>query len=212
MESIDAKPSVKACVVIRQSEVSCSFWADWSSTIWLNAGCLPWILVCFKDSSFFFFPRRKHYLDCYAVCRGDFPLESCLRCGQITQSCTRLFFLGHTNTSSPTLPFPPYALLHSFSPLRLSVFTHGLKSESTPEGELALIHLRETGAKAEKASLNAVMSTVPVSKSLALCVLRFTLLWFNNIFTLCSQWQRFEWWKVIQFHWELERQQSLVIQ
>ncbi len=52
-----------------------------------------------------------------------------------------------------------------------------------PLGELALIHLRETGAKAEKASLNAVVSTV--SKSLALCVLRFTLLWFSNTFTLC---------------------------
>lgn len=54
-----------------------------------------------------------------------------------------------------------------------------------PRGELALIHLWETGAKAEKASLNAVVSTVPVSKSLALCVLRFTLLLFNNTFTIC---------------------------
>lgn len=188
------------------------FWADWSSTIWLNAGCLPWILVCFKDSSFFFFPRRKHYLDCYAVCRGDFPLGSCLRCGQITQSCTRLFFFRphkyiFTNTPLSALRSPPFV----FSS-QIVCFHAWAEKWEHPRGELALIHLRETGAKAEKASLNAVMSTVPVSKSLALCVLRFTLLWFNNIFTLCSQWQRFEWWKVIKFHWELERQQSLVVQ
>lgn len=176
MESIDAKPSVKACVFIRQSEVSCSFWADWSSTIWLNAGCLPWIL---------FFPHRTHYLDCYAVCRGDFPLGSCLRCGQITQSCTRLFFFRPHKYIFTNTPLSPLRSLPLVFSSQIVCFHAWAEKWEHPLGELALIHLRETGAKAEEACLNAVVSTVPVSKSLALCVLRFTMLWFNNTFTLC---------------------------
>lgn len=60
---------------------------------------------------------------------------SALARGHITQSGTWLFFVytGHTNISLQTLPHAsPYSL--SFSPsIYLSVFTHELKIESTPE-------------------------------------------------------------------------------
>lgn len=157
MESIDAKPSVKACAVIRQSEVSCSFCAGWSSTIWLNAGCLPSILACFKDSSFFFFfPRRKHYLDCYAVCRGDFPL-ACVEVRLLRA------VLGCCVQATQT------HLFHLFSPLGLSVFTLGLESESTPEVNWRWSISWETGAKAEERCLNVCGFMVPARENVG-CV------------------------------------------
>lgn len=108
MESIDAKPSVKACVVIRQSEVSCSFWADWSSTIWLNAGCFA-LNTCMLQGLFFFsFSHAGNTILIVMLSVGEIFLSAlaCVEVRLLRAVLGCFFFLpGHTNTSS-TLPFP----------------------------------------------------------------------------------------------------------
>lgn len=161
MESIDAKPSVKACVVIRQSEVSCSFWADWSSTIWLNAGCFA-LNTCMLQGLFFFsFSHAGNTILIVMLSVGEIFLSAlaCVEVRLLRAVLGCFFFLpGHTNTSS-TLPFPPHALFHLFSPLGLSVFTHGLKSESTPEVNWRSSIFEKLGQK-QRNSLNAVVSAL----------------------------------------------------
>lgn len=101
----------------------------------------PRYLHASRTRLFLFFPRRKHYLDCYAVCRGDFPL-ACVEVRLLRAVLGCCFRATQTH------------LFHLFSPLGSSVFTLGLKSESTPEVNWRWSIFWETGAKAEKRRLN----------------------------------------------------------
>lgn len=104
MESIDAKPSVKACAVIRQSEVSCSFWADWSSTIWLNAGCFALNTCVLQGLVFFSFSHAGNTILIVMLSVGEIFLSALasveVRLLRAVLGC--LFFSSRPHKHSPS--------------------------------------------------------------------------------------------------------------
>lgn len=152
MESIDAKPSVKACVVIRQSEVSCSFWADWSSTIWLNAGCFA-LNTCMLQGLFFFsFSHAGNTILIVMLSVGEIFLSAlaCVEVRLLRAVLGCFFFSSRPHKHIFNTPLPPTCSLPLVFSSRIVCFHAWAEKWEHPRGELALIHLRETGAKAEK--------------------------------------------------------------
>lgn len=143
---------------------------------------LSWILVCFKNSfvsSSSFSHTGNTILICYAVCRGDFPLGSRLRRGQITQSGTWLFFFffwPHKHIF-PNTPIPP--TLSSTCFLFSDCLFSRMESKSPPDVNWLWSILRETGAKA--------VSTLAIWVHCSVLIIHFhsvstlTVLWLTEI-------------------------------